>query len=325
MSLVPVRPYVLTLGETMALMSSPEAGPLAHAAMLRLGIGGSESNVAIGLQRLDVQAVWCGRVGDDSLGQLVVREIRAEGVDVRAAVDGRAPTGLMVKERRTASAQRVTYYRAGCAGSRLAARDVDEDLVRGASVVHLSGITAALSPVAAETLRHVISVARAAGVPVSFDLNYRAALWSGEDAGRAYREILPLTDIVFAGADEAALAVGRPEGEATDEAEGLARRLAALGPRQAVIKLGAEGALALVEGTVYRQPAVPIDVVDTVGAGDAFVAGYLAELVGGLGTEARLATGAQTGAFVCLIPGDWEGLPRRGELGLLRSREPVTR
>ncbi|HAG58731.1 MAG TPA: sugar kinase, partial [Arthrobacter bacterium] len=75
-------PYVLTFGETMALMRSDQVGPLAHASTLSLGIGGSESNVAIGLQRLGVQAVWCGRVGADSLGNLVEREIRAEGVDV---------------------------------------------------------------------------------------------------------------------------------------------------------------------------------------------------------------------------------------------------
>ncbi|BAS18109.1 2-dehydro-3-deoxygluconokinase [Arthrobacter sp. Hiyo8] len=93
--------YVVTLGETMALMASDKAGPLAHASTMSLGIGGSESNVAIGLQRLGVQAVWCSRIGADSLGQLVEREIRAEGVVVHVTVDDDAPTGLMVKERRT--------------------------------------------------------------------------------------------------------------------------------------------------------------------------------------------------------------------------------
>lgn len=312
-------PYVLTFGETMALMRADQTGPLAHASTLSLGIGGSESNVAVGLQRLGVQAVWCGRVGADSLGQLVEREIRAEGIDVRTAVDPSAPTGLMIKERRTPATQRVSYYRAGSAGSRISPDDVGRQLIARASLLHLSGITPALSSQAESTLRYAIGAARDAGVPVSFDLNYRANLWSREAAGRVYRDIIPLADIVFAGDDEAAIAVGDAEPEE------LARRIAAMGPGEAVIKLGAEGAVALVNGELFRQAAVAVEAVDTVGAGDAFVAGYLAEYLGGLGPAERLMTAAATGAFACLIPGDWEGFPRRHELALLNAREPVSR
>lgn len=312
-------PYVLTFGETMALMRADQVGPLAHASTMSLGIGGSESNVAIGLRRLGVQAVWCGRVGADSLGQLVEREIRAEGVDVRIAVDPSAPTGLMIKERRTPDAQRVSYYRAGSAGSRIAPEDIDERLVSGAGLLHVSGITPALSAQAAETFRHAIGVARDAGVLVSFDLNFRGNLWSREGAGNVYRDLIPLMDIVFAGEDEAAIAVG------AGEPQELARRIATLGPSQAVIKLGADGALAIADGEMYHQGAIAVSVVDTVGAGDAFVAGYLAELMEGRAPEERLRTAVATGAFACLVPGDWEGFPRRHELVLLEAKEPVSR
>ena len=312
-------PYVLTFGETMALMRADQVGPLAHASTLSLGIGGSESNVAIGLQRLGVQAVWCGRVGADSLGNLVEREIRAEGVDVRIAVDPSAPTGLMIKERRTPATQRVSYYRAGSAGSRITPADVDEQLISRAELLHVSGITPALSPQAEVTLRYAVDTARAHNVTVSFDLNYRGNLWSAEGARNVYRDIIPRADIVFAGDDEAAIAVG------AGEPEELARRISALGPSQTVIKLGADGALALIDGTLFRQEAVTVDAVDTVGAGDAFVAGYLAELVTGRGPQDRLKTATATGAFVCLVPGDWEGFPRRHELSILRTREPVSR
>ena len=163
---------------------------------------------------------------------------------------------------------------------------------------------------------------------VSFDLNYRGNLWSREGAGSVYRDIIPLADIVFAGDDEAAIAVGsanHPDvGEAADAAV-LARRIAAMGPTQAVTKLGADGAVALVDGELYRQQAVLVDVMDTVGAGDAFVAGYLAELMSGLGPQERLWTAVRTGAFACLVPGDWEGFPRRSELNLLDAKEPVSR
>ena len=312
-------PYVLTFGETMALMRADQVGPLAHASTMSLGIGGSESNVAIGLQRLGVQAVWCGRVGADSLGQLVEREIRAEGVDVRIAVDPTASTGLMIKERRTPGTQRVSYYRAGSAGSRITPGDVDELLISQAALLHISGITPALSRQAGSTISYAIAAARAAGVPVSFDLNFRANLWSREGAAGVYRDLIPLADIVFAGDDEAAIAVG------TGEPEDLARRIADLGPSQAVIKLGADGALALIDRQVFRQEAVRVEAVDTVGAGDAFVAGYLAEYVNGRRPEERLRTAAATGAFACLVPGDWEGFPRRHELTLLDTKEPVSR
>jgi 2-dehydro-3-deoxygluconokinase len=313
------EPYVLTFGETMALMRADQIGPLAHTSTMSLGIGGSESNVAIGLQRLGVQTVWCGRIGADSLGSLVEREIRAEGVDVRVAVDPSAATGLMIKERRTPATQRVSYYRAGSAGSRITPEDIDEELIAGARLLHVSGITPALSAQAEATLRYAIGVARASAVPVSFDLNFRGNLWSPEGAGSVYRDIIPLADIVFAGDDEAAIAVG--PGEPAE----LARRLAAMGPSQAVIKLGAHGALALIGGELYRQEAVTVDALDTVGAGDAFVAGYLAEFLTGCGPQERLQTATATGAFACLVPGDWEGFPRRHELPILQTREPVSR
>jgi 2-dehydro-3-deoxygluconokinase len=312
--------YVLTVGESMALMSADRPGPLAHASTMSVGIGGAESNVAIGLARLGVGVVWAGRVGDDALGRLVTREIRAEGVDVRARVDGGAPTGLMVKERRTASSQSVSYYRAGSAGSRLAADDVPAPLVEGAALVHLTGITPALSPGARDAVRALVATARAAGVPVSFDLNYRSALWSPVEAGAFYREVLPLVDLVFAGDDEARIAVGDLE-----EPADLAAALRDAGAGAAVVKLGAAGALALVGAETVRVPALPIAPVDTVGAGDAFVAGYLADHLAGRPVRGCLGLAVACGAFACLVPGDWEGLPRREELGLLTTAEPVTR
>ncbi|WP_235830834.1 sugar kinase [Arthrobacter cheniae] len=313
-------PYLVTLGETMALLTAQHPGPLAHVSSMSLGIGGSESNVAIGVQRLGGNAVWCGRTGTDSLGQLVRREIRAEGVTVLVTEDPDAPTGLMLKERRTLSTQKVSYYRAGSAGSRLTPEDLDPSIITGAAILHLSGITPALSASAASAVREAIGIARSAGVTVSFDLNYRANLWTAVDAGRSYLELIPLTDIVFAGDEEAALAVGAAE----DPAE-LAQRLAELGPAQAIIKLGSKGAVASIDGQIHHQPAVPIEPVDTVGAGDAFVAGYLAELMAGKAPSERLELAAKTGAFACLAYGDWEGLPTRAELALLHHTESVTR
>ncbi|WP_306919517.1 sugar kinase [Arthrobacter sp. V4I6] len=308
------------MGETMALLTAEHPGPLAHVSTMGLGIGGSESNVAIGVQRLGGNAVWCGRVGTDALGQLITREIRAEGVTVRVTEDPAASTGLMLKERRTMSTQKVSYYRAGSAGSRITPDDLDPHLIAGASILHVSGITPALSTSAAATVRRAMETARAHEVTVSFDLNYRASLWTAASASRAYSELIPLADVVFAGDDEAALAVG-----SAGSADETAQRMAALGPTQAVIKLGSKGAVACIDGELFHQAAMPIVALDTVGAGDAFVAGYLTELMAGSSAAQRLELAAKTGAFACLAYGDWEGLPRRAELGLLLQNEAVTR
>lgn len=311
---------VITLGETMALLTSDGVGPLPHARSLGVGIGGAESNVAIGLKRLGVPAAWIGRVGDDSLGQLIERELRAEGLDVRCTRDGSAPTGLMIKERRTPTAIRVSYYRNDSAGSRLCREDIPSDLFARARLLHLTGITPALSASASDAVQYAIDCARSAGAAVSFDLNYRSSLWSTDAARPVYLDLIAQCDVVFAGVDEAAIVV-----EDDDDPLLLADRLVQLGAGQAVIKLGASGCVALVDGEKYHQPAVPIHPVDTVGAGDAFVAGYLAELLAGKPVPQRLVTAVRTGAFACLVPGDWEGLPSRSELPLLEASEPVIR
>ncbi|KRF06342.1 sugar kinase [Arthrobacter sp. Soil782] len=310
---------VITFGETMALMKAATPGPLAHVPSLDLGIGGAESNVAIALCRLGTSVMWAGRIGADSLGDLVLRELNAEGIQVKAVTDTTAPTGLMIKERRTPDAMKVWYYRSGSAGSKLDRNDIPVEEIASAKLLHITGITPALSASAAEAVRFAVQSAREAETPISFDLNYRAALWSAEDAGMAFRDIITQVDLVFAGDDEARLVV---QGE--DAAE-LARKLTDLGPKQAVVKRGERGAVAHIDGADYQVPAVAVRVVDTVGAGDAFVAGYLSEFLRGATPTERLTTAARVGAFACTVPGDWEGNPRRSELSLLNASEPVRR
>lgn len=311
---------VVTIGETMALMSSTTFGPLQHTRTMTLGIGGAESNVAIALRRLDADVTWIGKVGADSLGDLVVREIGAEGVRVIAIRDPDAPTSLMIKERRTSTDTRIWYYRRGNAGSRLRVDEIDPAVIREASLLHVTGISPALSAEMAEVTFAAIRIAKDAGVTVSFDLNFRGKLWSRETARETYLRIIPQADIVFAGDDESAIAVG----EADTPLE-LAHRLVRAGASEAIIKLGVRGAVAVVDGREYERDAIKVDVIDTVGAGDAFVAGYLAEHLLGEDVPTRLTTAVMVGAYACLSPGDWEGLPRRPELAMLGADEPVSR
>jgi 2-dehydro-3-deoxygluconokinase len=311
---------VITLGETMALMAAATPGPLAHVDSLKLGIGGAESNVAIGLRRLGHSVAWIGRVGADSLGDLVQRELTAEGIHLICHRDTASPTGLMIKERRTSSGVKVWYYRAGSAGSNLAPTDIPAEAITHARLLHLTGITPALSSNAANAAKYALDCAIDAGTTISFDFNYRSSLWSREEAARVFRHYAARVDIVFAGEDEAEILVG--ESPSPLEA---ARRISHLGPSQVIIKRGAAGCLALIDGIAYEQPAVPVKVEDTVGAGDAFVAGYLSEMLRGSEARERLQTAVQTGAFVCQVPGDWEGLPTRSDLILLEKSDPVSR
>lgn len=310
----------ITIGETMALLKAETVGPFSYGGSLSLGIGGAESNVAIALKRLGVPTAWIGRIGNDSLGRLIERELQAEGLDMYFTQDDAAATGLMLKERRTPSTTRVSYYRNDSAGSRLARNDIPADLFPKARILHLTGITPALSASAAGAAQYAINCAKSAGLGVSFDLNYRSALWSTDAARAAYLDLVPQCDIVFASEDEATIIV-----EPSDDPLLLAEQLVQLGPSQAIIKLGAAGCVALVDGEPYRQAAISIDPVDTVGAGDAFVAGYLSELLADEPVPQRLLTAVRTGAFACLVPGDWEGMPYRSELPLLESSEPVIR
>lgn len=308
---------VITLGETMALLSTPTIGPLRHATSLSLSVAGAESNVAIGLARLGTSAHWIGRVGDDEFGRLVTRILRAEEVGLDLVIDAAAPTGLMVKERRSSTTTRVQYYRTGSAASRLVPEDLPSSRIAEATVLHLTGITAALSASAAATCHSAVDIASAAGTIVSFDLNFRRGLWSESEASPVLRELVTRADIVFATADEAKIIV---DGDSPLE---LAIALSALGPREVLIKEGARGATALFDGEVSVAPPFTAIEIDPVGAGDAFTAGYLADRCVGASPHMRLDTAARCGAFAVTVHGDWEGSPSRAELGLLARTDVV--
>ena len=308
-----MRSSIVTIGETMALLGTPDHCLLRPGSVPSLTIGGAESNVAIAATRLGVPTTWIGRVGDDDLGSLVMRELRGQGVHVLAHRDPEAPTGLMVKEHRRGKPIHVRYYRKHSAGSQLRPDDLDQDALRAADIVHLTGITAALGDTARAALRHAIAVARGGAATISFDVNYRATLWPPAVAAPVLRELAGAADIVFDGPDEATfLRTGALE-IAENEVRGraamlLAQQVCDLGPRIAVIKLGSLGALALVDGMMYQHPIVAIDPVDPVGAGDAFVGAFLAEYANKAPIKTCLSSGARMGALVCAVPGDWEGI-----------------
>jgi 2-dehydro-3-deoxygluconokinase len=314
---------VVTFGETMAAMRS--GGPLRLGGTLRLSVAGAESNVAIGLARLGHRVAWAGRVGDDELGALVLRTLRAEDVDVSAAVtDPTRPTGLILFEQRTADVTRVRYYRSGSAGSGLEPADLlhpGKAIPDGPGFLHVTGITPALGPAAARAVQSGAERARESGRVVSFDVNYRSRLWSADDARTALRPLARVAGIIFGSESELSLLTERPAASAAAAAD----ELLGLGAQAVVVKRGAQGATSYTAGGVAAVPARVVRAVDVIGAGDAFVAGYLSGAVDDLGTTDCLRRGTAVSAFAVGCSGDWEGLPTRQELSLLDAAEETIR
>ena len=314
---------LVTLGEPLGQVAADREGPLRPGAPAALSVCGAEATVAIGIRRLGIPAAYIGRVGDDAFGRMSIEALRGEGVDISSVtVDPAAPTGLLLRTRRTADRDVVDYWRAGSAGSRLRPEDVDPDVVAAADLLHVTGITPALSDTAAAAVGRACDLARRAGVPVSFDVNHRSRLWHGRSARTALLPLAAGADVVFGGRHELALLL-----DAAPDAppEKLLAGLAAEGVREVVVSLGAEGAVGLLDGELARVAAHPVKAVDVIGAGDAFVAGYLAARLEGLDQVARLRSGSTLGAFAVGTRGDWEGLPRRAELALVEHHDQVVR
>ncbi|MFF7898395.1 sugar kinase [Streptomyces sp. NPDC007920] len=300
-------PEVVTLGESIGLLTQSADLPLIRQPTLRLGFGGAESNVAIGLARLGRAAHWIGRLGTDEVGALIARELRAEAVSTSIVRDP-APTGLMLKTRQASGRVQVAYYRSNSAGSRLAPADLDEDLIAGARILHVTGITPALSASASDAVRRAVGLAEEHGVTVSFDANFRSRLWDEDRARPVLSHLLGKAGIFFATTEEALLFTGEKDPERQ------ARAIAALGPDQVVIKLGSAGSVACVDGVVHRQRPRPVAVVDPVGAGDAFAAGYLSGMLDAADAAERLRIAGLCGARAVTVAGDWEGAPFAAEL-----------
>jgi 2-dehydro-3-deoxygluconokinase len=298
---------VVTAGETMALLDPVEDGEIDLGDLLRLRIAGAESNFAVGLARLGVSVAWISRLGADRLGALVRGALEPEGVDLRwVAEDPDAPTGLFYKWRADGRTS-VGYYRHGSAASRLTPADVPDEALAGADLVHLTGITMALGEGPRALVIDVARRARAAGAVVTFDPNYRPALWESPAAAAAAMEpVLEHVDWYLCGAAEGETLLGVRDPEAV---------LAALGVRGAVVRVGEEGALVASGGEVSEvRPPSTEQVVDEIGAGDAFAAGFAYGLLQGWEPERCTHAANVIAAAALRGTGDWETLPRLSDV-----------
>ena len=301
---------VVTLGECMALVYPSEPGELAQSQQLRLDIAGAESNVCIGLSRLGHSTRFISRIGEDPFGNLIVNLLSQENVLVDALIrEPGSPTGVFFREHLPDGQRRVYYYRRGSAASGLNPGDLSPEQFRGAKILHLTGITPALSGSCERACWKAIELARQAGALISFDPNYRPRLWNAATAQAVLLPIIRQVDILLMGHEDAVAVLGQ-----SDEQEAVAYA-ASLGPKIVVMKLAERGACLWENDHCIGVPAYPVDkVVDPVGAGDGFDAGFLSAWLRKQNLQVCLQWGARVGALAVTVQGDYQGYPYLNEI-----------
>ncbi len=310
---------VVTIGETMILLYAENVGaPLRLGERLCLDFAGADSNFAIAMSRLGYRSAWISRLGAEPLGEIVLHGIASEGVDVSRVIrDPLRNTGLYIKHHDSLGGTRVQYYRSGSAASRLQPDDLSPESFARVKLVHLNGVTFALSPTCADTMFRALELGVDAGAMISLDLNLRLQLWTAESARKALDPVIRKSGAIFGTEEEFLDYFGM-----ADIHEAL-RAAASIGPRMAVAKLGANGAVALIDGRPFSHAGFRApEVVDVVGAGDGFDAGFLAAYLGGLPPEECLRRANLVGACAVATPGDFHGYPTLLEMERLLKEWP---
>ncbi len=291
---------VTALGESMLRLSVPVGQRLEAADQFAVHLAGAESNLCGALAAIGRRSGWVSRLPDSAVGRLVLRQLRAAGVDTAAVVlapDTRL--GLYFAEfAGPPRAIQVIYDRANSAAANLTAADVNWDYLLNTRYIHLTGITPALNDGCRALMAEIIQRAKAAGVKISFDVNYRGKLWTPEQAAATLKPLIVEVDLLLCGQADARTVFGL----AGDEHALLAGLRALTHAPHVAMTRGEAGAVALDGDRFLSQPAVPVQIVDRVGAGDAFAAGVLDGLLDG-----SLAEGLKRGTALAALVLSQEG------------------
>ncbi|MCD6351373.1 MAG: sugar kinase [Armatimonadetes bacterium] len=304
------QPELLSLGECMVELFGEEAP--AYEPALTCTVGGDALNVLVAAARLGARTGFITRVGQDIFAELLLGRWQTEGVDLSCVRVMPGFNGLYVITVEADGERSFTYYRAGDAASTLEPADLDAEYLRGARLVHTSGITQAISASARAAVRYLASLATELGVKLSYDPNFRPKLGPAAEARLELRRLLPHLAVVLpsAGGDEALL-------WGTADPEAIATQCLEAGCEVVAVKMGAQGCYVQNARESYRLPAVTgWSVVDTTGAGDAFDGAFLLAYL----RQAPLGEAAQLANLVAAIK-----CGGRGALGHLPTAEQVAR
>lgn len=308
----------VTMGESMIAFEGQDYGPLREVKLFQKWVGGAEDNFAIGLARLGFKCGWFSRLGDDEFGKEVLRTIKGEGIDVsRVILDTDAQTGIFFVERRAHGDFKCYFYRKLSAASRISPDDIDQDYVRRAKIVYLTGITPVLSESAHQATERMLQVAIENSQTIVFDPNLRLRLCDITTARSILIPMMQKSAYVLPGEEELKLLMDCQElSAAIDKAHSL-------GIRNLVVKTGVEGAVLAcgdemgvnIAGFRLKNP------ISSMGAGDCFGAGFVAGLLKEQPLEQCARWGNALGAFCLMASGPYQALPSFQELQAFLSGE----
>lgn len=292
------QPEVITIGETMLMFSPPQYHRIEYADIFMAMIGGAEANVAIGLQRLGMNSGWISKLVDNPLGRKILNTIRSYGVDVsRVVLTKKGRIGIFFVEFGAEPRPlRTIYDRKGSAITTLEPREIDWEYVGRAKMLHQTGITPALSSCCRDLTIKAVKKAKEMGLKNSFDINYRSLLWKPDEARCILDTILPNVDILISTLDDASLMLEDklpPEAAAT-------KMQREYGCEVVVITLRMEGSIAKSD-KIYHGRSYHSTEVNRLGAGDAFVAGFLYGYLR-RGLQAGLEYGGAMAALKFTVP-----------------------
>ncbi|MFW2489906.1 sugar kinase [Clostridium chromiireducens] len=296
---------VITIGDAMIAMCPQEKGPIIFCDTFKRKLGGAELNVAMGCARLGLKSGWISRLGNDDFGKHILKTARGEGIDTSEVqlVDG-YPTSVYFREVLADGSSRSFYYREKSPTSTMKCEDLNEEYFKSAKVLHITGVFPSITKNNQEIILEAVKLAKKNNLTVSFDPNIRLKMWTKEEAKEYIEKLLPDVDILLIGDEEIEILLG----DVT--IEDAIKTFHGYGIGKVVVKKGAKGALGSDGENIYEVDAIkPKALVDTVGAGDGFAAGFLNALIKGETLEGCVRYANAVGSLVVGVEGDNEGLP----------------
>lgn len=297
---------VITIGDALITFNPQAKGPMKYVNTFERKVGGAELNFAIGCARLGLQTGWVSRLGNDEFGKYILNFVRGEGIDTGEVklVDG-YPTSLYFKEILEDGSGRSFYYRSNSPTDTLTEETLNEEYIKNAKVLHITGVFLAVNKDKnIGLIKKAAKIAKEHGVFVSMDPNIRLRLWTKEEVKAAIHELLPYVDILLTGDEEADILFD------TMETDKIIEEAKKLGISYVAIKQGENGAIGYHDGELIDAPPVKAKkVVDTVGAGDGFDAGFVYGILNGWSLDKTLTFATTIGSMVVSVTGDNEGLP----------------
>jgi len=303
---------VVTVGETMVAFEAEDFGPLRHINSFRKWPGGSESNVAIGLARLGFRVGWVSKLGNDEFGHYILSVIRGENIDVsQVKMSPEFKTGVFFVERDITDKFKNYYYRKYSAAAHISPEDINESYFTKAKYVHITGITPLISRLCYRAIEKVIDLCIRHKIPLSFDPNVRLKIADISFIRKIILPIMEKSQIILSGMEELILLF-----EEKNINKAIGKALCLLGPgKELVVKNGRKGAIVVIEGKTIAVPGFSLPrVASSIGAGDAFDAGYLAGRLKNLSIQDSARYGNAMGAFATMGWGPFQTLPYEKEL-----------